>query len=223
MSHKLGAGQAVSKGYLKKNLFKEVRPLPEESKLPVVIERDELTGIRDLLPRWARRTCDFLLMTGVCRDDAVNLYWEHVNLIEGTFDLKSHGDYHPKNRHERTQPICPEVIALLKEIREEQLADGIESPLVFVDDKGKPILPDRLTKEFREARKVVTTRPVTIHALRRTFATMLEHNRVNPNTIKGLLGHKSLRTTERYLRTFLGEAAQAVQKISLSEFILPPV
>ena len=55
--------RAVSEGYLKKNLFKEVRPLLEESKLPVIIERDEMTGIRDLLPRWARRTCDFLLMT----------------------------------------------------------------------------------------------------------------------------------------------------------------
>ena len=110
---------------------------------------------------------------------------------------------------------------MLKQIQEEQLANGIESPYVFLDDKGKPIKPGHLTETFREARKIVCTRVVTPHALRRTFATKLENDRVSPNTIKGLLGHKNLRTTEQYLGSFRGEAAKAVENIHLSDFLLP--
>jgi integrase len=213
--------RALIDGYILNNSFKEIRPLPEGRKLPIVLEKDELTAIRQLLPAWALRACDFLVMTGIRRGEALNLHWGDIDSMFGKIEIKAHGEVHPKFNLERELTISPAAISMLEKIRNEQMANGLESTHVFVDDEGKPIRPDRLTKEFREARKVVTTKPVNIHALRRTFATKLEQDRISPNTIKGLLGHKSLRTTERYLGSFQGEAAAAVRNINLSDFISP--
>lgn len=40
---------------------------------------------------------------------------------------------------------------------------------------------------------------ITPHSLRRTYATNLNDQKVNPYSIKKLLGHDSLKTTFRYI------------------------
>lgn len=54
------------------------------------------------------------------------------------------------------------------------------------------------------------------HTLRHTFATMLLRQGENILTIKELLSHKNLRTTERYLHVNNQDLKNAVSKISLS-------
>ena len=54
------------------------------------------------------------------------------------------------------------------------------------------------------------------HTLRHTFATILLRQGENILTIKELLSHRNLRTTERYLHINNEDLKDAVSKISLT-------
>ena len=63
-----------------------------------------------------------------------------------------------------------------------------------------------------------------LHSLRRHFASIMadEHKESLP-VIQKLLGHKSIQTTERYIRLISGDVERAVNKITfdIPEGLLP--
>ena len=60
---------------------------------------------------------------------------------------------------------------------------------------------------------------VTIHALRRTMATILKQKKVPTNTIKGLLNHGDEKTTNRYLGVPRDDEYDALNKLSFPVFL----
>ncbi len=71
---------------------------------------------------------------------------------------------------------------------------------LFPGETGKRPLNARiLQRGFVDAKlKAGTTKPVSFHSLRHSFATQLLETGVNVRTIQALLGHRSLGTTQRY-------------------------
>jgi len=73
-------------------------------------------------------------------------------------------------------------------------------PWLFTGRVGKPLDPDQARKVFKAAlRATGLTKRATPHALRHTYATLLLEQGTDLRVIQILLGHKTLRSTERYL------------------------
>lgn len=115
-----------------------------------------------------------------------------------------------KGGHEQRLPLTPSLQALIRFHQEEQAADA--SHFVFEGRSGKPMssragqkLIQRLAKSAR------LNKDLSPHALRHTFATKLAAHGANLVALKELLGHKQMRTTERYLHitpAYLKDALQ---------------
>ena len=87
------------------------------------------------------------------------------------------------------------------------------SDRLFISYRGNPLDPHTLgylVKKHAEAAQI--KKLVTPHVWRHTCATHLVQNRASLRHVQDLLGHKSLATTERYLRLTITDLKEAHAK-----------
>lgn len=141
---------------------------------------------------------------GQRKSDILELRWDQVNLKKGII----------RRRMKKTEgwievPIMPEVREFLEEKKKR---DGA-SEFVFTY-KGRPIKNCKTAVHGAFQRAGLTERGLHFHDLRLTFASMVYGLDGNLLTVRDLLGHKSVKTTERYLGVSLKEKAKAVAKMN---------
>ena len=69
--------------------------------------------------------------------------------------------------------------------------------LIFADELGRPIYPQRITEAFAKHRKAAGIRPGRLHDVRHTHATHLLTRGVPVHVVAARLGHASPVTTMR--------------------------
>jgi integrase/recombinase XerC len=164
------------------------RPLYEKQALSVVERGAEKDWIA------LRNTALFTLLygCGLRIDEALSL---DVRDLPRDGFLRVTG----KGRRERQVPVLKEVEAALKSYRDVcPWPENPERPL-FLGEKGGRLHQGIAQKEMRTLRKALDLpENATPHALRHSFATHLLQNGANLREIQEMLGHASLRSTQRY-------------------------
>ena len=211
-------------GYLAKDPFKGVKPLPQSRKTPVIINRDEYTMLRTSIPEeWLRLLVDMAILTGMRRDELINLRWNDLDFDRDVISIRCSADFHPKFSKEREFPLTAEANQIFQRARQFHQDHQIESEFVFVDELGAKLKGDRVTKKFKSAVRFTGLREeLHFHCLRRTFSTRLKQKGTDTNTIKGILGHASTKTTDRYIGTPSDDMKRAISDLRLSDFVLSP-
>lgn len=98
---------------------------------------------------------------------------------------------------ERHAALHPRLLAALR--RHWREARPVP-PWLFTGRAGRPLDPDQARKVFKAAvRNSGLAKRATPHALRHTYATLLLEQGTDLRVIQALLGHATLRSTERYL------------------------
>lgn len=149
------------------------------------------------------------LAIGLRRGEALGLRWSDVDLAEGSvdinralyrvggklelFDVKTEGS-------EATVPLPPKLLQLLRQHRRDQLQDVELSEanrlgLVFTTVKGTPLEPRNVNRAFSELVKKADVRPIRLHDLRHSCATLLFAQGVEAATVQRILRHSSIATT----------------------------
>ena len=108
-----------------------------------------------------------------------------------------------KRNKQRVIPFGEELLATFRDYmkcRDKEV--DLQSEALFVTAKGQRMT----TSQVREAvkknlSKVCTLKKRTPHVLRHTFATAMLNNKAGIESVKKLLGHESLSTTEIYTHT----------------------
>ncbi|MAG12026.1 MAG: hypothetical protein CMI52_04465, partial [Parcubacteria group bacterium] len=114
----------------------------------------------------------------------------------------------PKSGKNRDIPLNDEVLNALEQIEP-------QGEYVFMTNKGTPIYDNRAHIAIKRICKAAGVRKITWHVLRHTFATNLSLAGVPLSVIKELLGHSTIRMTERYAHTTnqsLKDAVSMLQK-----------
>lgn len=140
------------------------------------------------------------LETGLRKLDLLNLQWSQVDLGQGFIRVQMQ-----KTKKFAVIPISQ----LCREALDECRRRSVESRHVFVTLEGKRIPEITVRRAFvRVKRMAGITRRFRFHDLRHTAASSLAAS-VPLQVIQRMLGHKSIRMTERYARVSDAALAEA--------------
>jgi integrase len=191
-------------GYLAVNPANKVKLFSEKDNLKerVLTEGEELR-LLDASPAHMRPIILCGLHTGMRRGEILDLHWDHVD-----FDRREIRVDRTKSGKTRFININGTLLSLLRR----QRMEDPKSELVFPSFRtGQPFV--EVGKAFRRACKTASITGLRFHDLRHTFASRLVARGVDIITVKELLGHSSVRITERYTHSQNEQRRQAVRKL----------
>lgn len=209
----------VQEGYMAHNpaqgfkLAKEPDSLPKNVLTPEEARRfieapdtQTLSGYRD------RTLLEVLYATGIRKAELRNLTVDDVNLEEELLRVNR-----GKGAKDRVVPLsgiaCQFLENYLKVIRPEMLKGRQTDKLFLSIRDGRPIGEHGVKAILNYyVRKLRLKKHVTCHLWRHTCATHLVKNNANLRCVQEMLGHKSLATTERYLRLTITDLKEAHHK-----------
>lgn len=161
-----------------------------------IVYQEGFEGIRDKL------IIDLFYTTGIRRTELINLTISGIDFSNET--LKVLG----KRNKERIIPLLPIIVNQLNSyiFQRSQLQEIKDADKLFLTQKGVKLndtLVYRLINMyFSNVSEKVKKSP---HILRHTFATHLLNNGADLNSVKELLGHSSLASTQVYTHSSLSE------------------
>lgn len=150
------------------------------------LEKEEIIKLLNNCNDYLKPVVIVALNTGMRRGEIYYLKWHDIDFKRDIIHL-----YQTKNGEKREVPMNEAVKAALIKVKKNP-----ESPYVFHNDDGRPYY--NLRKSFFTACKKAGIIDFRFHDLRHTFASQLVMSGVDLNTVRELLGHKSLEMTLRY-------------------------
>lgn len=151
---------------------------------------DSFEGSRDLALLSVFYAC------GLRRDELINLRCSSVDFDTGQIKVLG------KRNKERIIPIAENLIRILNAYLEHRGKLNEASDYLFLTKKGQKMSPNLVYNIVKiYLANVTTMEKKSPHVLRHTFATHLLNQGANLQSIKELLGHESLATTQVYTHT----------------------
>ena len=213
---KLSALRTFYRFLLRRGLVKKdpVHLLPgpkKERPLPMFVREAEMDRLLDgnyfpegIEGKRDRLTLLLLYSTGIRRSELEGLEWSHVDMDQR--QLKVTG----KRNKQRVIPFGDELAEALRNFREELDAlpeSKVQTKSVLVDLKtGKRFSGAKIYETVKRYLSMVTTlKKRSPHVLRHSFATAMLNNQADLESVRELLGHADLATTEIYTHTTFEE------------------
>ena len=180
---------------------KLVVPLTEKEFRAVIemYDHSHFEGARDAL------ILELLYTTGMRRAELLSLTLDAIDRNNRQLQVVG------KRNKTRIIPLLPKVISQMDGYlaHRNQIEKANGSKWLFVNRKGKELNPSYIYKCVTTyLAKVSTKQKVSPHVLRHTFATHLLNRGADINSIKEILGHKSLSSTQIYAKVQLPKMKQ---------------
>jgi len=144
------------------------------------------------------------LQTGMRRGEILNLRWKQVDLNRRHIKVEQ-----TKNGKNRIIPIND---VLYRELLIVKKLNGKGEYVFPNSETGRPFT--EVKKSFKSACKRAGIHDLRFHDLRHTFATRLVMSGVDLITIRDLLGHFSIRVTQRYTHSNENQKRKAVELLT---------
>lgn len=200
-----------------------VRKLPtvltaeETSQLLVAPDNDTILGLRD------RAILALLYGTGMRASECASLRQGSIDFGASTVTVIGKGG------HQRTLPLHEHVVEVLRNYMRARGA-ALPSAPFLVSRSGREISRAVVYERVRRAaRKARIDKAVSPHRLRHTFATDLVREGVGLVTIRDLLGHRQITSTQIYLHVTAQDLRMAADRhpigrlLGAIEHLLPDV
>ena len=145
---------------------------------------------------------DLFYTTGMRRTELLHLKISNINLSNKTIKVLG------KRNKERILPLLPVICSLLERylLERAEIQNEAKVDYVFLSKKGVKLSESfvyrLINSYFSTVSEKVKTSP---HILRHTFATHLLNHGADLNSVKELLGHSSLASTQVYTHNSLSE------------------
>lgn len=169
---------------------KIIIPFSEDEVLKVIdVFSNDFEGKRNLL------IVDMLYSTGIRRDELINIKINDLQLNQNLIKVLG------KRNKERLVPLIIDLKKRIEEYLKHRKEIKTNFPFLFITKTGKKIGPSlvyRVVKNyFSKVSSKVKTSP---HVLRHSFATHMLNNGADINSIKEIMGHSSLASTQIYTK-----------------------
>lgn len=139
--------------------------------------------------------------TGLRQGELIALRWRHVRFADRVVvvqrALSDRVELPPKSGKDRTVPLGDQALAALDRLsKRDNFVSGED--YVFCSPVGDRLDPSALRRRFARARDAAGAQRLPFHCLRHTAASLMVR-RLDPVSVQAILGHASVKTTERYL------------------------
>jgi integrase/recombinase XerC len=171
-------------------------------RLPSFIEEKDLKTLlnHDYFPETFEGKTNFLLFeilyqTGIRRNELIHLKENDIDKFSGTIKVLGKGN------KERLIPVNNEMLRMIDEYISEKKKEFPELPedFLLVNKRGKVLDPKYVYNVVKlNLSRVSTNERKSPHVLRHSFATHLTNHGAPINSVKELLGHSSLASTQIY-------------------------
>lgn len=199
----------IREGRIRVSPLEGHKPLKTPRKVEVPFSETEM---RHLLEDWPaesgyepardKMVVELLYTTGMRRAELIGLELKDLDLGQGILRVTG------KRDKERILPLLPGVIRRLKaylDLRRSEFPAG-SPPFLFLTARGNKMyetLVYRIINKYLS--KVSAKSKKSPHILRHTFATHLLNQGADMNSVKELLGHSSLASTQVYTHNSIAE------------------
>jgi site-specific recombinase XerD len=175
-----------------------------EEKFPELPENPTLKQIR------ARLLLELIYGSGLRISECQSLCWNQLQIKERLVRVIGKGN------KERIVPITDTLITWLEQFRAAEIEAGhapsITSP-VFLNENGKPYDVRTLRSDIHNLlREIGWEGKASPHVLRHSFATHLLENGAEIMSVKEMLGHSNISTTQIYTHVNAERLKQAFKK-----------
>ncbi len=178
--------------------------------------------------------------TGMRRGEVLALRWRDVDLTAGSILVRrsilavGYRIVHSTTKTGRTWSVAldPGTAKVLREHRKRQLEHRVamgagyeDGDLVFAEEDGSLLHPDRFTRRFARIMKAANLPPIRLHDLRHTHATLALAAGVHPKIVSERLGHSTVSLTfdvySHAIPALESEAAAKIAALFLGESAPP--
>jgi integrase/recombinase XerD len=184
------SGVALPK--LRESIVKDVLTIDEMDKLLLNCTGHSMQSLRD------RAILELLYSTGIRAMELCSLETEDVDLNEKVLFIRK-----GKGSRERYTPFGESARYWLQRYIEKvrPLLECEKGSLLFCTLRGTPLTPDSLLSMVKKrAKSSGIEKNITTHTFRHSCATHMLKGRADIRYVQQQLGHRSIGTTERYLK-----------------------
>lgn len=189
--------------------------LSSEQKARRAMSLDQYLLALNKAETWVKVVLQFSFLTGAPPVCIERMVWDDVDFQGRTFSvLRKKG---AKAKPKRTMlPMIDDVFALLMALR--NTTSEVNGP-VFRDDRGMPLVADRISKASNRVIRAAGVEGVTLYGLRHALASDLTAANVATELVRQAMIHSSITTTQLYANksgmTSLVNAIESVRGGSL--------
>ena len=198
---------------IKYNPLSRLRLLPEAPKREVNLSIEQARALLEALPPNVDLIAEFALMSGIRKENCLSLQISQLKLLDCNADQMGHAEVEllAKGNKLLRLPLSGQAVDVLRRA----IGDRTEG-YVFLNPRTNDRYSD-INYIFDKAVKKVGLKvnggKFAFHDLRHCFSTMLHKEGVGLDTIRLLLGHNDLRTTDRYTTYDISRTAQALENL----------
>jgi integrase len=225
---------AVDLGLVNVNMADRAKPPRPKAQKPKEIKSwtlEELRRFLDLIEGHRLEAAYYLkAFTGMRRAEILGLRWQDLDLDASRLAVRQtvtavgykivNGS--PKTHQARTIDLDPVTVEKLRDHRERQARDREEwgddyhdEDLAFAREDGSPVHPHSFSQTFERIVARSGLRPIPLHGLRHTHATVGLSLGVPAKVISERLGHEDVAfTLKQYAHVLPGMQADAARRIA---------
>jgi len=186
--------KAARWGYIQKSPCRGIKELKEKrSTVPKFLSSDEITRLVSVCPPKIYALVYLAIYTGCRQSELFNLEWSDIGFERGQIIIQNKENWPTKGYRHRVIPINENIIDVLLEQR--KVSQG---RYVFSQENGKKLNKVKIRRTFEKAMREAGISSTDFKILRHTYASHLVMKGVDIRTVQKLLGHYSIKMTEKH-------------------------
>ena len=204
----------IRENFLKNNVAKSIASPKLDKKLPVFLTQDKMSLLLDLPnPSNFQESRDILILeifysTGVRISELIKIKLEDINYENNSINILGKGN--------KKRLVIIGNYAKKKLLEFLNYRDNIKTGFLFKNERKSKVgyISERFVFNIvkKYVQKVTNNQKISPHSLRHTFATHLLNNGADLMSLKELLGHSDLSSTQIYTHVNIEQMKKAFKK-----------